>query len=677
MEWTDADGCCHAGAMASPIGVDEADGGGSAHPPKRDRSKIENRKSKIPLLLVVVLLLLAGRPAHANLETALEKFIGRQAAVGLADQFGTRADPVLTEWVSRVGDRVSVVAPRQNVRYRVQIMDSDEANAIALPGGFIFVTRGLLEFVQDDDELACVIAHEVGHVSARHSMRQIKHQILASFVLTMVNDKAGNLAGSAASLADGLFALGRSRNDELAADLMGAEYAAKAGYDPAGILSFFRKIAEPRKPSWTTNLFATHPYAEKRIARAKASPFIKEPSAEILVRIGDRLAGEHRFNKALEKYRAAERLRPDDGDVARKIADALITQGRRQQAVALYLRAGRPMPPPAPETPPAPRFDPAESEPARQAVDAAGKDLSLRQKQAHELSERTYKALHKAWRRHEWSGRMQAAMLGLPQGLDHTWIYLALRCAMLSADVDGLLRGASRIARLAPTALNQAGSVCSLAGKDPGAMAWLSPPLLLGVAGEMDRAGKEALGSLDATRGAIPDIDDADRLLAAALADLNSAYVVRWPAAVAHVAIIEGLLDRGVLSVRRAEKRLSAANRDATRAAARAHRAGIDLMMASASPEEKAIFRGAVCARLGASQDRLQEVLDSGASLADAAVILLYTKNTTQPISRIQAAHDGATTWIEAAEKAGLPVDVQAIVLRLLYNTVAEERVSG
>lgn len=632
----------------------------------------------ICIALVLLCLALCSTPAHAGVETALEKLIGRQAATAFAQQYGTESDPVLVDWVQRVANRVTAVSPRKVVRYRVQVVMMDEPNAMALPGGYIFVTKGLLEFVQDDDELAGVLAHEVGHVAARHGMRQIHHQIVASLLITALEDKAGGLAGSAAGLLDALMVLGRSRHDEMSADILGAEYAARSGYDPGGLLSFLRKIQEPRKPSWLARLLATHPPGEERIARVKANPYVKDTPPEMLIAIGDRLASEYRYNRALQEYRAAASRMPNDTVLPARIARVLAVQGNRQQALAMGLRGSLPSMPPAEAHGPPPHPVSAEAEPARQAVLATLTDLNERQKQLGSASQRTYKALRRSWDRHEWTGRLETALMGIPGGLRTPWIYLAARCAILSADVDRLLRSTSRAMRLAPVAANQASSVCTLAARDPGTMGALPRELLSGIAGEMDRAGKESQESVAEAGRALPEIDEADRLLALVLGDLNSPYFIRshWDA-VGHLTLLEGFLDLATRAAGRADSHLSAANRDAARALSRAERAGIDLAVATASPEERAIFWGLVRTRLGVSEEALREALGHGVSLGDAAVMLLFTRSTAQPFARLEAARQGNATWIETAEKLGLPVDVQAIILRLLYNAITEERVSG
>lgn len=627
-------------------------------------------------LLAAMLLLAPPAPAHADsIETNIEKFLGQQAAQVLADGYGTDRDPALVDWVHHISERVSAACPRKDVHYRVQIIDMDEPNAMALPGGYIFVTKGLLEFVQDDDELAAVIGHECGHVVGRHGMSHIKHQIVASLLISYIGNKGGDYAAAGASLVDALFTLQRSRHDELAADQMGAEYAARSGYDPAGLISFFRKIQEAKKPSWLENIFATHPPAQTRIAKMQECKYLKSPTPEELEAIGDRLAGECRYNRALEKYRAAQKLRPEDRDLDGRVADVLIAQGKRQEAVALRLRAGLPMPPPGAALAPDPVTSREESEPARQAVAGTLRDLNERQRQLQVATPRVIKKLRRAWDTHQWTSRLQTAMVGNPADLDYRWLYIAARCAMLTSETERLLGGGFRVMRLSPGAMSQACSTCLLGSQEPKPGAAIPRSVLCGIADEMERAGVECQRSMEETERAVPAIEQADHLVAGVLADLNTPYFLHWQGTLTHVSVLEGFLDLAMNRLSEADDHLAIAARCATRARARAERAGIDLIAATATPEERAVFYGVVRTRLSASDDALHQILAQGESLGDAAVMLLYNRSTSQPVERLEAAHCGGATWIEAAEKMGLSIDTQAIILRLLHNTLAEERI--
>ncbi len=143
---------------------------------------------------------------------------------------------------------------------------------MSLPGGYIYVNSGLIDKISSDDELACILAHEVGHIVARHSIKKLQamqgYSILR--VLVAVAPGTGEV-GPAADAAFTQFLLGYSREDELLADQLGARYAKLAGYDPHGMISFLEKLQDinRRMPLTEKNYFRTHPYASDRIRVVK------------------------------------------------------------------------------------------------------------------------------------------------------------------------------------------------------------------------------------------------------------------------------------------------------------------------------------------------------------------------------------------------------------------------
>ncbi|MEM9176992.1 MAG: M48 family metalloprotease, partial [Myxococcota bacterium] len=185
--------------------------------------------------------------------------VGREAAEQVAAQIGTLDDPELVAYVERIGKKLLRGLPRRDFAYRFAIVDQMEPNAFALPGGYIFVSRGLLALVNDEDELACVLGHEIIHAARRHSQQQ---QAVAASLPRL------SLPGSRAKT---LAAYGRDMERE--ADALGQRLAAAAGYDPMGMSTFMRRldqrerllIGAPRNPTF----FDTHPGTRER-ARVNA-----------------------------------------------------------------------------------------------------------------------------------------------------------------------------------------------------------------------------------------------------------------------------------------------------------------------------------------------------------------------------------------------------------------------
>ena len=189
--------------------------------------------------------------------------------------------PGLAAYVEGIGQRLARHSHRAGLEYRFTVLDSPEVNAFALPGGFIYVTRGILAYLNSEAELAAVLGHEIGHVTARHSVRQMSAEqganigltIASIFVPGLRNQAAGNLT----NLAAGALLSGYGREHELEADRLGAEYLARSGYSPQAMISvigvlknqetFDAHLAreENRPPRAYHGLFASHPDNDTRL----------------------------------------------------------------------------------------------------------------------------------------------------------------------------------------------------------------------------------------------------------------------------------------------------------------------------------------------------------------------------------------------------------------------------
>ncbi|HEY2806961.1 MAG TPA: M48 family metalloprotease, partial [Gemmatimonadales bacterium] len=165
-----------------------------------------------------------------------------------------------------VGLAVAGVDPREDVVYRFAVLETPDVNAFAAPGGYIFVTRGALDLMESESELAGVLGHEVGHVNRRHVVEQIRK----SDTMRAVHDQA-NLNGSVLDKVVGngasVLFTGLSRSDELEADSLGFEYAAAAGYDPNGLATFIGRLGSHAGQGPVADVMATHPRPADRLAQ--------------------------------------------------------------------------------------------------------------------------------------------------------------------------------------------------------------------------------------------------------------------------------------------------------------------------------------------------------------------------------------------------------------------------
>ena len=201
--------------------------------------------------------------------------LGRQIAAQVERDAKFVDDPIITEYVNRVGQNI-VLHSDAKVPFTIKVIDSDEVNAFALPGGFFFVNKGLVLAADNEAELAGVMAHEIAHVAARHAveneakMRAIDIGLLAGILLG--GGVIGNVLYNAGGLIEGLSFLKFTRGAEEEADKLGVQYMWAAGYDPNAMATMFEKLEakNKKKPGTLARLFATHPAPPDRRASAIA-----------------------------------------------------------------------------------------------------------------------------------------------------------------------------------------------------------------------------------------------------------------------------------------------------------------------------------------------------------------------------------------------------------------------
>jgi predicted Zn-dependent protease len=185
-------------------------------------------------------------------------------------------DPELNRYINVLGDSIARLTSRTDIPdWHFYIVDSKEVNAFAVPGGFVYVNRGLIERTQRMDQLAGVLGHEIGHVVKRHSIKQMQQQQGANFGITLacvLTSVCNNQAGQAAIQVGGTALFAKfSRGDEAEADEEGVRNTVRAGINPNGIPEMFQILIDERNsnPSAVQNWFATHPLEEDRIAATR------------------------------------------------------------------------------------------------------------------------------------------------------------------------------------------------------------------------------------------------------------------------------------------------------------------------------------------------------------------------------------------------------------------------
>jgi predicted Zn-dependent protease len=210
----------------------------------------------------------AGQVARTLLPISTDKEIeiGRGIAATIAGRYPVSQDTALTTYVNLVGLVVAGEAPRPDIAYRFAVLETPDVNAFAAPGGYIFITRGSLDLIESEAELAGVLAHEVGHVNRRHVIEQIRK---ADF-MREVRDQAGLTGGQLDRVVghgSNVLFTGLSREDEAEADSLAVEYAASAGYDPGGLAAFVTRLGQRSGEGRLAELMSTHPRPQERLDR--------------------------------------------------------------------------------------------------------------------------------------------------------------------------------------------------------------------------------------------------------------------------------------------------------------------------------------------------------------------------------------------------------------------------
>ncbi len=252
-------------------------------------SKRHNRRSatvsqalkRVTTLLVVSAVTLAscvttgpgGKKSFLLIGTGEEVAIGAQMNIQIQTESQMLADSVWQNYITDIGNRIVAVSDRRELEYQFAVIESDQINAFALPGGYIYFYTGLLKLMDNEAQLAAVMSHEISHVVARHGMKRMQTALIANYGYSFVfgNSGSSKLRDAAAGIGLSLVFAGYSRSAEAEADRYGIGYMRLAGYNPQGAVGMFGHLAEAGASS--SNVFekltAGHPDTQSRISNAK------------------------------------------------------------------------------------------------------------------------------------------------------------------------------------------------------------------------------------------------------------------------------------------------------------------------------------------------------------------------------------------------------------------------
>jgi predicted Zn-dependent protease len=230
--------------------------------------------------------------------------MGQEYATQINAQLPIVRDPELNRYINVLGDSIARLTSRADLDWHFFIVDARDVNAFAVPGGFVYVNRGLVDRADQMDELAGVLGHEIGHVVRRHTVKQMEKAqganvgvTLACILTSICNSQ---VAGAAINIAGGAVFARFSRQDELEADVEGMNNVVRAGISPVGMVTMFQKLIAERKsrPSSVEAWFRTHPLEEDRIAAIQAR--INQIPRATLARLGTDSRNFHTFKARLQ-----------------------------------------------------------------------------------------------------------------------------------------------------------------------------------------------------------------------------------------------------------------------------------------------------------------------------------------------------------------------------------------
>ena len=230
--------------------------------------------------------------------------MGQEYAQQINAQLPIVQDPELNRYINVLGDSIARLTSRGNLDWHFFIVDAQEVNAFAVPGGFVYVNRGLIQRADQMDELAGVLGHEIGHVVRRHTVKQMEKAqganigVTLACVLTSICNS--QVAGAAINVAGGALFARFSRQDEAEADNEGFKNTVRAGISPVGMVTMFRKLLDERKarPGAVEAWFLTHPLEEDRITAVQAQ--INQLTPGQLAQLGTDTRNFHSFKSRLQ-----------------------------------------------------------------------------------------------------------------------------------------------------------------------------------------------------------------------------------------------------------------------------------------------------------------------------------------------------------------------------------------
>ena len=617
----------------------------------------------------------------------IERTIGKQTSAAIESSYHVVDDPLLADYINTMGHILVGHSRRQDIPYDFKVLETDIVNAAAVPWGYVYLTTGLLEFVESEDELWAITGHEIGHQVGHDSVKAVKESILLSLATVIIGRETA-LGGDIAELGFDILQLKHSREAEYEADDHGTEVMFAAGYDPVAQTRFFDRLKsefEKRRPSRLETLFLTHPPSDARIRRQFDKPELALDSVDSLTQIGAGYARRARYAEAIAKLSAAAEADPSAVQARLLLAKCHMARGEREDAARVYAEAVK--------------LDPA-SHAAQAGVEAAKPtapsepDVSTTPDAASAAHEEIERATGDA---EESGGRILAAAAGLDKELKP-----ATRAMERGADTlvgvgqrsAGAPEPARRLALEAGIAITQAGE-CVYAIERMGAVGIDSADSLkrsLARARDLDatelspaeveilsRSAREARRcavDLDAVVATLPSLArtarNAGRVAQTATVRLSSAMTP-----VSSITERQIAVDTIKLSNQRASEAREDARREAERAVlARTRSLTVEINIgALALGKIRAEAIDDLVAYYTQSDPATVQAVrvDSGLGHGETAVILAAAKSSQRPPETVVASSGEGLDIVDAAESSGGRLQYVNMFLKFIADALAHE----
>ncbi|MEA3403345.1 MAG: M48 family metalloprotease [Armatimonadota bacterium] len=300
-----------------------------------------NRSWPMARLMLAAVLAAGLMLVGAGCEDDVEEALGEASAASIEAAYDVDHDPLMNEWLNHAGQTIVAQSRRQTIPYEFKVIETDLVNAFAAPYGHIYLTRGFMDFCESEDEVWMVLAHEVGHVVHRDSIKSFKQSLLMG-ILTQVIKGESRTVGDVVGIGLGLLSLRYSRDDEYEADDAGTLLCYRAGYDPHKGLDFYHRLMtklQKHRPSRFEVYFMTHPRTDDRIKRQLKREELSTEDAEVLMRIARGYMTRGQPARAAQMLREALTVAPESAALHSLLGDAYAARGELGLARAHYKTA--------------------------------------------------------------------------------------------------------------------------------------------------------------------------------------------------------------------------------------------------------------------------------------------------------------------------------------------------